>query len=123
MTLAEALEIRPTQSHGPADEESVTRSFHLRVGDVERAKATADGIQHRAYGTPLEDVIPRSLSAFIAEAIQARCTYYENLLNDHTEFRRVRQLSPGPSPEGARRGAAKRAATRAAAAAASEPES
>jgi hypothetical protein len=116
-TLAQALDAHPFEPHGEADNDPLTRSFHLRVGVVERAKATSDGIQHRAYGTELEDNIPQSLAAFVTEALEAACTYYERLLNDGKEFRRVRSLSPGPSPEGARRGAAKRAAARGARAA------
>jgi len=112
LTLTQAVGARAFESRGDADNKPLTRSFHLTVGDVERAKATSDGVQHRAYGTDIEDEVPRSLSAFITEAIRAACTYYENLLNDGQEFRRIRNLSPGPSPEGARRGAAKRAAAR-----------
>lgn len=114
-TFAQAVGARSFEPHGDADNDGVPRSFHLTVGDVERAKATADGVQHRAYGTQIEDDIPHSLSAFITEAIRAACTYYEDLLNNGEEFRRIRNLSRGPSPEGARRGAAKRAANRAAA--------
>jgi hypothetical protein len=111
-TLAQMVGARGFESHGEADNQGLTRSFHLTVGDVERAKATSDGVQHRAYGTAIEDDIPKSLSAFVTEAIRVACTYYEDLLNDGQEFRRIRNLSPGPSPEGARRGAAKRAASR-----------
>jgi hypothetical protein len=90
------------------DEDPVTRSFQLVVGVVERAKAVADGIQHRAYDTPLEGQVPGSLSALVTEALNVACTYYENLLNDGEEFKRVRRLKRGPTPEGAQAGAEKR---------------
>jgi hypothetical protein len=112
LTLAQALAARSFEPRAEGDNDRLTRSFHLTVGDVERAKATADGVQHRAYGTDIGDDIPESLSAFVTEALRAACTYYENLLNGGQGFRRVRNLSRGPSPEGARAGARKRAAAR-----------
>jgi hypothetical protein len=106
---------RPFEPRDDSDEKPLTRSFQLVVGVVERAKATADGIQHRTYDTALEGKVPGSLSALVTEALNAACTYYEDLLNNGQEFRRVRQLTRGPSAEGAVRGAAKRAAAREAA--------
>ncbi len=114
--FAEATGSRSLEPQGPADTEPLMRSFHLRVGVVERAKATADGVQHRAYGTAIEDDVPTSLSALVTEAIEAACSYYEDLLNDGEPFRRVRNLTAGPGRHGARAGAQKRAASRAAAA-------
>jgi hypothetical protein len=113
-TLAQAIGARDYQPRGDVDDERMTRSFHLRVGVIERAKAAATGVEHRAYGTPIEGDVPNSLSAFVEECIIAGCTYYENLFNGGEEFRRVGRLSPGPSHEGAQRGAAKRKAARAA---------
>src|SRR5215470_3904091 len=52
-SFAQATGARALEPQGPADTEPVMRSFHLRVGLVERAKATADGAQHRAYGTAI----------------------------------------------------------------------
>jgi hypothetical protein len=112
LTLAEALDARMFEPRGEVDGKRLTRSFHLTVGDVERAKATAAGIQHRAYDTDIQDKVPGSLSAFITECIIAGCTYYEDLLNNGKEFRRVMQLTPGPSKEGARAGAEKRTQAR-----------
>ena len=111
-TLSEALGARPFQPRSDNDNDPLTRSFQLVVGVVERAKATADGIQHRTYDTPLEGQVPASLSAFVTEALAVACTYYENLLNNGEEFRRVRSLKRGPTPQGAAEGAAKRVATR-----------
>jgi hypothetical protein len=111
-TLSDAMGARPFVPRDEGDDKPLTRSFQLVVGVVERAKATADGIQHRTYDTELEGKVPASLSALVTEALNVACTYYENTLNDGQEFRRVRQLTRGPSPEGAIRGAAKRAAIR-----------
>lgn len=111
-SLSEALGVRETVALGAVDTERMTRSFHLLVGTVERAKAAATGLEHRSYGTDLWHNSPHSVSAFVEEAILAACTYYENLLNDGQEFPRTGRLSPGPSEEGAARGARKRAAAR-----------
>jgi hypothetical protein len=115
-TFSETVKARETTESGPKDKDMVTRSFLLPVGLVERVRATADGIQHRAYGTDLEGQVPRSVGGkdgLVAEALAAICTYYENEFNNGEEFRRIRgSLTAGPSPEGARRGAAKRAAAR-----------
>ena len=117
-TFAEMVKTRPTTERGPKDNDTVTRSFLLPVGLVERVRATADGIQHRAYGTDLEDQVPHSVGGkdgLVAEALAAICTYYENEFNNGEEFRRIRgSMTAGPSKAGARRGAAKRAAAHAA---------
>lgn len=113
-TFADFVGTRPFEPTGPADEKLQGRSFQLPVGVVERTRAAASGVEHRAYGTDLEDQVPGSVSAFVTEALMAACTYYENLFNGGQEFRRVHRLSPGPSKEGAQRGAEKRAAIRAA---------
>lgn len=113
-TLAQALGVRDFQVRGAADEDKMTRSFHLPVGLVERARAASTGVEHRAYGTPIEDEVPNSFSAFVAEALAAACTYYEDLFNNGHEFKRTGRLSPGPTREGAVRGAAKRKAALAA---------
>lgn len=107
-TLSQFLDARPFTPRSPSDEDPLTRSFQLVVGVVERAKATADGIQHRTYDTTLEGEVPASLSALVTEALNASCTYYENLLNNGEEFRRVRQLKRGPTAAGAQQGAQKR---------------
>jgi len=107
-TFAQAVEARDYEPHGHVDDARMTRSFHLRVGVVERARAASVGVEHKAYGTPIEGDVPNSFSAFVEEAIVAACTYYENLLNGGKEFRRTGPLSPGPTREGAQRGAAKR---------------
>lgn len=112
LELLRSLSIRSVEPRSEADNQRLTRSFHLTVGAVERAKATADGIQHRAYGTDFEDEVPKSLSAFVTWCLELGCTFWEDAVNEGQEFRRIRNLSPGPSPEGARQGAAKRAAAR-----------
>jgi hypothetical protein len=111
-TLTQAMGARSFEPRGEADDKPLTRSFQLVVGVVERAKATADGIQHRTYDTALEGKVPGSLSALVTEALNVACSYYEDILNGGHEFRRVRQLTPGPSAEGAVRGARKRAEAR-----------
>jgi hypothetical protein len=114
-TLAQAMGARDYQPRGDVDDERMTRSFHLRVGVIERARAASSGVEHMAYGTPIEGDVPNSFSAFVEECIIAGCTYYENLFNGGQEFRRTGRLSPGPTREGAMRGAAKRKAARSAA--------
>jgi hypothetical protein len=93
---------------GDLDGERMTRSYHLSVGVVEMARATSVGVEHKAYGTPIEDQVPHSVSAFVEECIRAGIKYYEDLFNDGKPFRRTGPLSPGPTREGAQRGAAKR---------------
>ena len=115
-TLAQYIGARDYEPRGAVDDERATRSFHLPVGLIERAKATSTGVQHKAYDTDIGEIVPNSFSAFVGEAIAAACTYYENLLNGGKEFTRIGRLSPGPTREGAQRGANKRAAIRAAAA-------
>jgi hypothetical protein len=107
-TLAQAMGARDYQPRGDVDDERMTRSFHLRVGVIERARAASVGVEHKAYGTDIEGDVPNSFSAFVEEAIVAACTYYENLFNNGNEFRRTGPLAPGPTREGAQRGAAKR---------------
>lgn len=107
-TFAEAVGAREYQPHGSVDDERMTRSFHLRVGVIERARAASVGVEHKAYGTDIEGSVPNSFSAFVEEAIVAACTYYENMFNGGKEFRRTGPLAPGPTREGAQRGAAKR---------------
>src|SRR5215469_16334702 len=118
-TFAEHLGSRAYEPRGPQDDKRQIRSFSLPTGVVERLRATADGIQHMAYGTALEGKVPATIAGLAAEAFEAICSYYEEILNNGEEFRRVRKLPPGPSKEGARVGAEKRAATRAAKAGAS----
>jgi hypothetical protein len=121
-TFAEHTGSRPFTPRAASDEARQIRSFSLDTGLVERLRATADGIQHKAYGTDLENSVPQSIAALAAEGIEAACTYYENILNNGEEFRRVRKLPAGPSRDGAQRGAAKRAAKRAAATESGEAE-
>jgi len=105
-TLAEFLGARETVEREPNDLKTQTRSFPLAIGVVQRLRATADGITHRVYETPLQDEVPDSISGLLTEFIIAGCTYYEDLLNNGQEFPRVRRLAPGPGRSGAQRGAA-----------------
>ena len=114
LTFSEFVGTRPFVPRSDDDQKIQGRSFQIPAGVVERVRATADGIQHMAYGTELEGRVPGSISGFVANALEAACTYWENQLNNGEEFRRVRRLPPGPSAEGAKRGADKRAALRAA---------
>ena len=107
-TFAQHTGARPYPVIDEGDEKLNTRSFQLPVGVVQRIRATADGIQHRAYETELEGQAPDSISGLVVEAFDAICTYYENLLNNGEPFRRVRKLPPGARPTGAARGALKR---------------
>ena len=105
-TLAQFLGARDTADREADDSKTQTRSFPLLIKDVQRLRATADGIQHVTYQTPLQDEVPDSISGLLSEFIRAGCTYYENLLNNGEEFPRVRKLPPGPGRSGAQRGAA-----------------
>ena len=105
-TLAQFLGARDTADREADDSKTQTRSFPLLIKDVQRLRATADGIQHVTYQTPLQDEVPNSISGLLSEFIRAGCTYYENLLNNGEEFPRVRKLPPGPGRSGAQRGAA-----------------
>jgi hypothetical protein len=113
-TFAEHTGSRPFPIVAASDEKLNTRSFQLPTGVVERTRATSDGVQHLGYGTDLEGKAPDSISGLVTEALNAICTYYEDLLNNGQPFRRVRKLSPGARPAGAARGAAKRSETAAA---------
>jgi hypothetical protein len=113
-TLAQFMGARSYQARGEVDDERMTRSFHLPVGLIERARAASTGVEHRAYGTPIGEEVPNSFSSFVAEAIAAACTYYEDLFNGGEEFPRTGRLSPGPTRDGAIRGAQKRKAAAAA---------
>jgi hypothetical protein len=112
-TFAHAIGSREPSIQGAADSEKTMRSFNVRVATVERLRATLALIGHRAYGTELAATAPDSLAAMADEALNAACTYYENLLNDGQEAPRIIRLPPGPSPIAAQQGAAKRAARRA----------
>ena len=116
-TLAQFMDA-DYEPRGHADDVRMTRSFHLRTGVVERARAASTGVQHKAYDTQIADEIPKSFSAFVEEAIISACRYYEQLLNGGKEFTRTGRLSPGPTREGAARGAEKRRLAREAAASA-----
>ena len=105
-TLAQFLGARDTADREADDSKTQTRSFPLLIKDVQRLRATADGIQHVTYQTPLQNEVPDSISGLLSEFIRAGCTYYENLLNNGEEFPRVRKLPPGPGRSGAQRGAA-----------------
>jgi hypothetical protein len=105
-TLAQFLGARDTADREADDSKTQTRSFPLLIRDVQRLRATADGIQHVTYQTPLQDEVPDSISGLLSEFIRAGCTYYENMLNNGQEFPRVRKLPPGPGRSGAQRGAA-----------------
>lgn len=107
-TFGEHTGSRPFPVLAETDEKLNTRSFQIPIGVVERLRATADAIQHRAYETELEDRIPDSISGLLVELINAGCTYYEDLFNNGQPFRRVRKLPPGPGRSGAQRGAARR---------------
>jgi len=64
-------------------------------------------MQARTYGTDLADRIPATLDDLVNEAIEAACTYYENLLNEGAEFPRQNvRLTTGPVPGRGRRPAA-----------------
>ena len=84
------------------------RSFNLPEALVARAAAAMRGTQARAYGTELDGEVPDSLTRFVEEAVQAACTYYEDLFNGGEQFPPA-QLSAGPGPRGAVEGAVKRA--------------
>lgn len=117
-TLAQAMgAVGYNPNAGDLDDEKMTRSYHLSVGAVELARATSVGVEHKAYGTPIEDQVPHSVSAFVEECIRAGCQYYQDLFNAGKPFRRTGPLSPGPTREGAQRGAAKRRLAKEAAAA------
>jgi hypothetical protein len=110
-TFAEYTGATPFPVIDEGDEKLNTRSFQIPVGVVQRLRATADGIQHRAYDTDLEGKAPDSISGSVVEALDAWCSYYERLLNNGEPFRRVRRLPPGPGRSGAQRGAEKRSQT------------
>jgi hypothetical protein len=110
-TFAEHTGARPFPVLDESDTQLNTRSFQLPIGSVQRLRATADAIQHRVYETPLEGKAPDSISGSVVEAIDAWCTYYEDLLNNGQPFRRARKLAPGPRRSGAQRGAEKRSET------------
>jgi hypothetical protein len=107
-TFAQHTGARPFTVREPGDEKLQSRSFQIPIGVVQRLRATADGVQHRVYDTELQDETPDSISAFVVEAFDALCTFYEDALNNGQEFRRVRRLPPGPGKTGAQRGADKR---------------
>jgi hypothetical protein len=111
-TFSEALGARPTEVTAPGDDKKTMRSFNLRVGEIERLKATLSMIQARTYGSDAEARMPRSLPELLEDMIAAGCTYWEDLLNGGQPARRIRQLRRGPSPQGAIEGAAKRKAAR-----------
>jgi hypothetical protein len=110
-TLAEATGARPSLVVVPEGEEwddakiaqeqekKQTRSFRIRVVDLERMQAALAGIQAKTYGTPLEGRAPRSLGDLLGEGLEVLFTHYENLLNDGNEFPRGNvSLRPGPVP-------------------------
>lgn len=103
-TFGEFTGSRPYQPRSEVDDEIKSRTFQLPVGVVERIKAVYDGVPAKAYDSELEDRIPDTMSGFVVEAVEALSTYYEDLLNDGKEFRRVRRLRPGPGKSGAVRG-------------------
>lgn len=108
-TFREHTGARPYVARSENDDVLRARTFQLPIGVVERVRATSNGVLHRAYDTDIEDQVPENVSGFIMEAVEAACTYYEDLLNEGQEFKRVQRLSPGPGRSGAARGGQKRA--------------
>ena len=106
-TFAQMLASRDTG----ADSRRRPRSFNLPEDLVTRAAATTRGVQARAYGTGIAEEVPDSLTRLVQEAVEAACTYYEDVFNGGQPFPPA-QLSPGPGARGAREGAAKRMAAR-----------
>ena len=94
-----------------ADSRRRPRSFNLPEDLVTRAAATTRGVQARAYGTGIAEEVPDSLTRLVQEAVEAACTYYEDVFNGGQPFPPA-QLSPGPGARGAQEGAAKRMAAR-----------
>ncbi len=106
-TFAEFTGSRPTEPGFPRK----YKSYYLPVELEARLAATVRGVQARSYGTNLDGEVPENVSRGAVEALDAWCTYYENIFNEGEPFPPA-TISPGPGPRGAREGADKRAAAR-----------
>jgi len=107
-TFAEFTGSRPTEPEFPRK----YKSHYVPVALEARLAATVRGVQARSYGTNLDGEVPENVSRGVVEALDAWCTYYEDVLNEGQPFPPA-TISPGPGPRGAREGAEKRAAARA----------
>jgi hypothetical protein len=85
LTFGEAVAARPAPAR-PRISPSCRPKLPLAV--IARAGATWQGVMEISRGTRIADRAPRSRSAFVLEALEASCSFYEDELNGSNPFAR-----------------------------------
>jgi hypothetical protein len=80
LTLAEVIGSRPLD--GPWQAKTIYVSGELAA----RLDATLSGVLAHSYDTRIANLVPDTRTALCREAVEASCTYYQDLLNDGKPF-------------------------------------
>lgn len=80
LTLAEVTGSRPLDGRWQAKTINVSRELGGRLD------ATVSGVLARSYDTRVAHLVPDTRTALCREAVEASCTYYQDLLNDGEPF-------------------------------------